>query len=180
MIACVAAWVCPKHMHAMLRLPRALAVNTTYGPCMSMVNCRVPVRPVGGSFLPASATPAIETWDRLFDGQSSTPGTTNTNIGWGVRTSAGVSNPAITLALDGPYSDIGGVSIWPLSDSLANVALGQNLTIWLHTLPNITADTAKVACAVRVRTITSFETYIQCPAPGVAGVRYSEHACMPS
>ena len=137
-----------------------------------MVDCRVPLRPVGGSFFPASAAPATETWDRLLDGQSSSPSTTTTGTGWGVRTTATSSSPYITLTLDGPYSDIGAVSIWPISDALTNIAFGQNLTVWLHTLPNVTADSAKVACAVRVRTITKFETYVQCPA--VSDVRYGE------
>lgn len=78
----------------------------------------------------------------------------------------------ITLALDGSFGDIGGVSVWPLSDSYADIALGQNLTVWLHAQANFSTDTTKVACDVTIRTITMFETYSQCPP--VSGVRYGE------
>jgi hypothetical protein len=54
------------------------------------------------------------------------------------------------------------VSIWPITDSAANVALGQNLTVWLHNSANFSADTAPLMCDSMIRTATRFETYTQC------------------
>lgn len=58
-----------------------------------MVDCRVPVKVVGGTFYPASAAPASEVWQRLTDGQTSSPSTITTGTGWGARTTATVTNP---------------------------------------------------------------------------------------
>lgn len=105
-----------------------------------------------------------------MDGQTSSPGTNTVGLGWGVRTTGTVSNPAITLNLDDAYSDLSGVSIWPLTDTVANIALGQNCTVWLHTIADFSADTSKVACDVTIRALTKFETYSQCPP--LTGARY--------
>lgn len=65
-----------------------------------------------------------------------------------------------------------GIGLWPMSDVVANVQLGQNLTIWLHSNANFANDTSKVACATMVRTVTRLETYTQCVK--VPSVRYGE------
>ena len=55
-----------------------------------------------------------------------------------------------------------GVSIWPLTDSLANIALGQGLSVWLHNSANFSADTAPLLCDSGIKTTTKYETYTQC------------------
>jgi hypothetical protein len=131
----------------------------------------VPVNVTGGRFFPASVDPAAEVWFRLVDGQTSSPSTTTTSVGWGVRTTSTVSNPYITLNLDGTYSDILGVGIWPLTDSIANIALGQNLTVWLHNNANFSTETAPLLCRSGTRTVTVMETSATCMNT-TSGYRY--------
>lgn len=70
---------------------------------MAMSTCRLLTTIVSGTFSPASATPAVETYLKLIDGQSSTIfSTTAPAVGMGARTTAGV-NPFITLTLDAAY-----------------------------------------------------------------------------
>lgn len=76
----------------------------------------------------------------------------------------------VMLQLAAAYSDIGGIGLWPMTDAATNTFLGQNLTVWLHSTPNITTDTSKVACATRAKTNAMIETYIQCAY--ISGVRY--------
>lgn len=74
------------------------------------------------------------------------------------------------LQLDGAYSDIAGVGVWPMSDKSSNTLFGQNLTVWLHTNATILTDTGALACARGLRTLTRIETYSQCAK--MTGVRY--------
>ena len=66
----------------------------------------VPAKAVGGSFFPATADATYEKWDRLVDGQTTSPSTTTSGVGWGVRTTATSTSPYITLNLDAAYADI--------------------------------------------------------------------------
>ena len=53
----------------------------------------------------------------------------------------------------------------------ANALLGQNLTIWLHTIANFSADTSTVQCGqIRLRTIARYETFVHCPT--TLGVKF--------
>jgi hypothetical protein len=85
--------------------------------------------------------------------------------GWLATTSAHILTPGVI------QSPAAGVSLWPYTDSLANVQMGRNLTIWLHTLPSFASDTTKVMCAQKVNLVMSFETYRQCTNL-TAGVQY--------
>ena len=59
-----------------------------------------------------------------------------------------------------------------MSDTVANLLLGQNVTIWLHTNPTFANDTSKVACATAMKLNTRIETYTQCVKQ--PSVRYGE------
>ena len=54
------------------------------------------------------------------------------------------------------------MSIWPITDAITNIALGQNLSVWLHNSANFSADTAPLLCDSGIKTTTRFETYTQC------------------
>lgn len=122
--------------------------------------CRAPVPVVGGRFWPAAASTS-DVWQRLVDGSTSTASYVG---GGGAKTSAVTNGTAyITLNLDGAWS-VSAVSVWPLTDTLANIAIGQGLTIWLHSLSaNFSSDSDPVKCVQRLKTTTRWETYSQCP-----------------
>lgn len=74
----------------------------------------------------------------------------------------------MALQLDAPYSDISGISLWPMSDAASNTALGQNLTIWLHSTADIRNDTNAIACGRGIRTYSRIETFTVCPEAATA------------
>lgn len=78
----------------------------------------------------------------------------------------------ITLTLNASYDDIGGVGVWPMTDSLSNLAQGQNLTIYLHSQPNFATDPNTVVCVRSLKTNTYWESYVHCNA--TSAVQYGE------
>lgn len=81
-------------------------------------------------------------------------------------------SPLIVGACSCPLyqQDIGGVSLWPWTNTLPNIAMGKNIAVYLHTTANFSTDPAPVKCADDVDLITSFETYTGCP--GAAGIGF--------
>lgn len=136
-----------------------------------MVDCRNPVTVVGSpAFSPASAIPGVEGYTQLVDNQVYTVGRDGNTLGYGARTTATSTSPYITLQLDAVYSTVAAVSVWPLTEFQGSIALGQNLTIWLHATANFATDPAPVMCEQGINTFTRWETYTQCPK--TSGIRY--------
>lgn len=150
------------------------ADNATYGSCVAAPSCRNPVpvprpnnRDIQGTVFPGLSDATNEPLLRLVDGQTSTASAT---VGYGMRTTSTSPQPYVTIDLGAPYDDIGGVSVWPWTDTIANIGLGQNLSIWLHSNANFSSDSAATLCASGIRAKTFFETYTHCPSR--TGVRY--------
>lgn len=132
-----------------------------------MLGCRNPVKLAGGRFSPAANT-SLSTWMRLTDGATMTYW--NYTGGAGAYTTNTSASPYITVFLDGEY-DLGAVAIWPASAPYDVIALGQQLTVWIHSASaDFSADAGAVKCAEALKTTTGFETYSQCP--DTSGVKY--------
>lgn len=68
---------------------------------------------------------------------------------------------------------LAGVTVAPYMSDVPTQRQGQDLYIYVHTQPDVTTDTTKVACFTPksgVTTVTWWETFIQCPL--TAGVKY--------
>lgn len=138
-------------------IPSVCAVPSLYSAC-NAISCRLGSDVVAGTIWPAAAS-ASETWNRLTDGTTVT--NTASAAGYGVRTTAGM-NPYITLTMDDVVS-VAALGLWPWTDSNANIALGRNITIWLHSASaNFSADPSPVKCRDAVDLITRFEILAQC------------------
>lgn len=62
------------------------------------------------------------------------------------------------------------MSLWPYTDTLANLRLAYNLTVMVHTAANFTTDASTVVCASRLDLVHAAETFVACPA--TSNVRY--------
>lgn len=63
-----------------------------------------------------------------------------------------------------------GVSAWSYSEPLARADQAKDITVWLHSLPDVNADSGRVACSRGVTFVPMWERQVDCPM--VTGVRY--------
>jgi hypothetical protein len=83
----------------------ATADSSTYSACASVVDCLQPTTPIGGSFSPArdGQGPIGNLWDGQVIYLTAYAG-----MGYGSKTTATSTTPALTMNLDAAYDDIAG------------------------------------------------------------------------
>lgn len=148
------------------------ADNNTYSSCASSSPCRVRSELVAATFHPGPENATQDTLLQLISGIHVTmPGN---ETGLGALTSSGSTTPYITLEIDGADAgSVEGVTLWPQSDSIEATTRGSNLTIWLHTLADFSADPNPIKCAEKLSLVARLGTFVQC-APGTnsSSIRY--------
>jgi hypothetical protein len=132
---------------------------------MAALGCRVLTPVVNGTIWPAST--AVETWDKLVDGQIFT----STNPLGSFAQTAAASAPYMQLVLDSPYADISGVTLYPATADVATISESMNLTVVLSASSNFSTDAAAVYCVRKLdHLVERMPVFVPCGGVAVSFV----------